>query len=231
MSRVDDIKEQLKASWQNIWQKIQETQAYVQLQDRYQTLSPSSQKLTRLAGVLVFILILVFYPMSLFFTSQDSITSFEEKRNLIRDLFKTYREASAQPNIPIPPSIDSLKSSINGILTTADLTDEQKGGVIEGAIEGKLIPQNLVSHVLQISLSKLNIRQIVDIGVNIVGISESVKMKDMTITAHPTDTRYFDVVYKLYSLNVPEPTPEPPPEVEKPAKKNAKKETSKDSDE
>ncbi len=229
MSQLDDIKEQLKANWQNFMQKVQENPNYVQLQDRYQTLSPTGQKLVRLLGILTFIFILVFYPMSLFFTSQDSITAFEEKRNLIRDLFKTYREASAQPNIPIPPSVESLRSSINNILTTADLTEEQKGGVIEGAAEGKLIPANLVSHVLEISLSKLNIRQIVDIGINIVGISESVKMKDMTITAHPTDTRYFDVKYKLYSLNVPEPTPEPPPELEKPSKK--KKDAVKDSDE
>lgn len=229
MSQLDDIKEQLKASWQNILQKVQENPSYVQLQDRYQTLSPSSQKMVRLLGVLTFIFILVFYPMSLFFTSQESITAFEEKRNLIRDLFKTYREASAQPNISIPPSVESLKSSINGIITAADLTDEQKGGVIEASAEGNLIPANLVSHVIEVSLSKLNIRQIVDIGANIVGISESVKMKDMTITAHIADTRYFDVKYKLYSLNVPEPTPEPPPEIEKPSKK--KKETTKDSDE
>lgn len=229
MSQLDDIKEQLKAGWQNIWQKIQENPSYVQLQDRYQTLSPSGQKMVRLLGVLGIIFVLVFYPMSLFFTSQESITSFEEKRDLIRDLFKTYREASAQPNIPIPPQVESLKSAINNILMTADLTDEQKGGVIEAAAEGKLIPANLVSHVLQVSLSKLNIRQIVDIGVNIISISESVKMKDMSITAHPADTRYFDVTYKLYSLNVPEPTPEPPPEIEKPSKK--KKDTTKDSDE
>lgn len=229
MSQLDDIKEQMKAGWQNLMQKVQENPSYVQFQDRYQTLSPSSQKMVRLLAALTFILILVFYPMSLVFTSQESITAFEEKRNLIRDLFKTYREASAQPNIPTPPSVESLKASINSIITTADLTDEQKGGVIEAATEGKLIPANLVSHVINVSLSKLNIRQIVDIGINIVGISESVKMKDMTITANPTDTRYFDVTYKLYSLNVPEPTPEPLPEIDKPSKK--KKETTKASDE
>lgn len=229
MSQLDDIKEQLKANWQIILQKVQENPSYVQIQDRYQTLSPSGQKMVRLGGVLAFIFLLVFYPMSLFFTSQDSIVSFEEKRALIRELFKTYRDASAQPNIAIPPSAESIKSTINSILTTADLTEEQKNGVIDATPEGKLIPANLVSHVIEVSLSKLNIRQIVDIGASIVGISESVKMKDMSITAHLADTRYFDVKFKLYSLNVPEPTPEPPPEIEKPSKK--KKEVKKDDEE
>lgn len=231
MSRLDDIKEQLKTTGQNLWQKIQESQSYVQMQDRYQTLSPASQKLARFASVLAVILILVFYPMSLFFTSQESIVSFEEKRNLIRELFKTYRESSVHPNISIPPMVEVLKSNISGIILAADLTPEQNGGVIEAAPEGKLIPSSLISHVLEVRLLKLNIRQIVDIGTNIIGISDSVKMKDMAITAHSADPRYFDVTFKLYSLNVPEPTPEPPPEVEKPKKGSNSKKDSKGSDE
>lgn len=229
MSRLDDIKDQLKTTGQNIWQKIQEQPTYVQMYDRYQVLTPGAQKMVRAGGVLLVIFILVFYPMSLVLTAQDSIASFEEKRNLIRDLFKTYREASSRPNIQVPPTLESLRSSINGILNAADLTAEQNNGVIEASIEGKLIPSALVSHVLEIKLSKLNIKQIIDIGANIVGISESVKMKDMSISAHPPDPRYFDVSFKLYSLNVPEPIPEPPPEPVKPIKKG--KETSKDGDE
>lgn len=233
MSRLDDIKEQLKGVAQSLGQKIQESPAYVQWQDRYQTMSPSSQKLVRMGAVLSFIFFLVFYPMSLFFTSQETIASFEEKRNLIRELFKTYRESSARPNISVPPSIESLKASINSILTTADLTPEQNSGVIEGVVEGKLIPSALVNHMLEVRLAKLNIKQIVDIGASIVGISDSVKMKDMSISAHAADPRYFDVSFKLYALNVPEPTPEPPPEPEPKSKKgsNSIKEDSKGGDE
>lgn len=232
MSRLDDIKEQLKITGQNIWQKIQESPSYVQLQDRYQGLSPSAQKLVRAGAALGAIFILVFYPMSLYFTSQTSIVAYEEKRNLIRDLFKTYRESSARPNIAIPPSAESLRSTISNIISTADLTPEQNGGVIEARAEGSLIPATLISHVVEVNLLKLNIRQIVDIGASLVGISDSVKMKDMSIIAHQADPRYFDVSYKLYSLNVPEPTPEPPPEPEKPAKRGSStnKDSSKDSD-
>ena len=223
MSQLDDLKERLKATAQNLGQKIQESQAYIQLQDRYQTLTPSSQKLARAAAVLLVILISVFYPLSLFFSSQGSIHSFEEKRSLIRELFKTYRESSSRLNIPAPPAADGFKSSVNGLLTQADLTPEQTNGIVDIRDEGKLIPPGLVSYALEVRLSKLNIKQIVDIGAGLVGLSDSVKMKDMAITAHAADPRYFDVTYKLYSLNVPEPTPEPPPEVEKPAKKGSVK--------
>ncbi len=226
MSQLDDLKERLKATAQNLGQKIQESQTYIQLQDRYLTLSPGSQKLARAASVLLVLAILLFYPLGLYFTSQQSVNAFEEKRGLIHELFKTYRESSARPNIPLPPAVDALKSSVNTIISQADLTPEQTNGVIDIHDEGKLIPPSLISYALEVRLSKLNIKQIIEIGANLVGISDAVKMKDMAITAHSADTGYFDVVYKLYSLNVPEPIPEPPPEPEKPVKKgSAKKES------
>ena len=94
---------------------------------------------------------------------------------------------------------------------------EQNLGATPASFEGRLIPNNLVSNVLSIKLAKLNLKQIVDIGGSLIGLSESVKMKDMSIVANATDTRYYDVTFKLYSLKVPEPTPEPLPEPEKKA--------------
>jgi hypothetical protein len=218
VSVITDLGDQFKSLGQRIGQQIQDSPAYMQMQDRYQSLSPSSQKMVNLFGAVLITFILTVYPMSQFFDSQSTINSFEDKRNLIRELFKTYRESSARPNIAVPPSYESLRASVASILAAADLTPEQNNGLLEGSDDGKLIPKSLVSHILEVRLSKLNIKQIVDIGANIVGISDSVKMKDISIIAHASDTRYFDVVYKLYSLNVPEPTPEPPPEVEKPKK-------------
>ena len=114
----------------------------------------------------------------------------------------------------VPPQFESLKASIESILNGANLIPEQRVGILETSVEGRLIPQTLVTHVLEIKLAKLNLKQIVDIGTSIAGISESVKMKDLIIAAHPKDTRYFDVAYKLYSLNVPEAAPELPPEID-----------------
>lgn len=222
MSRLDDIKEQLKSQWQILSQKIQDSQAYIQLQDRYQTMTPSMQKMTKFGIGFLIVFLFLFYPFSLFFTSQESISLFEEKRNLIRELFKTYRETSARPNISMPPAVESLKASIASIIQMQDLTPEQNQGVTDSFSEGSLIPQSLVSNVLEVHLSKLNIKQIVDIGTGIIGISDTVKMKDMSLSAHPADTRYFDVKFKLYTLKVPEATPEPPPEMEAKPKKGSK---------
>jgi len=226
MSRLDDIKEQIKTTAIRIGHSIQESEGYQKLQDRYQSLNPSSQKLVWVGGAVLAAGIILFYPLSQISSSQSSMTEFEDKRGLIRDLFKTYRESSAQASIPVPPEISALKGTIESILSGANLLPEQHVGVIETAAEGRLIPQSLVSHVLEVKLAKLNLKQIVDIGSAIAAISNSVKMKDLVITAHPADTRYFDVTYKMYALNVPQPTPEPPPEIEPRPKKGKGKSNS-----
>lgn len=212
MSQLDNLKEQFKAGGTRIAQQVQESPAYQQAQDRYENLSPAAQKLAWAAGTVFILFTLLFYPLSNFTASQENLALFQEKRDLIRDLFRTYREASSAPNIPVPPPPDSLKAAIDGVVARAALLPEQTLGVSAGAAEGRLIPGNLVAAVYEIKLAKLNLKQIVDIGTSLVGISESVKMKDLLINANAQDTRYFDVTYKLYSLNVPQAMPEPLPE-------------------
>lgn len=214
MSLADSLTAQMKALGQRIGQQIQESQSYQQAQDRYQNMSPGMQKLTMALATVIILFVVLYYPLSNLAESRTALAMFEEKRNLIRELFKTNRESSSAPNIAVPPSADGLRSAVEAILSRAELLPEQILGTSQGAIEGRLIPQNLVSSVLQVKLSKLNLRQIVDIGSSITGISESVKMKDLLITANRQDTRYYDVTYNLYTLKVPEPTVEAPPEIE-----------------
>ena len=221
MSRFEDLKEKLKSIAQQLGEKIQETEGYNQLQDRYQSLNANSQRLVWIIGSFLILALVLFYPLGQISNSQSLITSFEEKRTLIHDLFKTYRESSGNSGVPVPPQFESLKASVETIINGANLIPEQRVGTIQSVVEGRLIPQSLVSHVLDVKLAKLNLKQIVDIGTALSGISESVKMKDLVISAHAADTRYFDVSYKLYSLNVPEVIPEPPQEIEiKPKKGN-----------
>ncbi len=211
MSQLEDLKDRFKAIGARLGEQIQESESYTKLQDRYQSLSASGQKLVWIFGIISVMLVLLFYPTTQLTTSQELITSFEEKRGLIRDLFKTYRESSGNSTVAVPPPQETLRNAIESVLTVANLIPEQRVGLIQSTAEGRLIPASLVGYVMEVKLAKLNLKQIVDIGTAINAISESVKMKDLTLNAHAQDTRYYDVTYKLYSLNVPEPTPEAPP--------------------
>lgn len=220
MSLVTNIKEQSKALVHKIGQQIQESPSYAQLQDRYENMTPNMQKVSTALAVLAVLFVILFLPLSNLTQSQKTLSLFEEKRNLIRDLFRTYRESSGAPNVVVPPNSQGLQVAVESIISRAELIPEQNLGMSEGPVEGRLIPQSLISNVLQIKLAKLNLKQIVDIGSSLATISESVKMKDLLISANRQDTRYYDVTYKLYSLKVPEPTVEPLPEPDKKEKKS-----------
>lgn len=223
MSRLEEILEPITSQFVSLWEKIQESEAFNQLKDRYQTLTPSGQKLVQLITVLVVAGVLLYSPMSQLQISHTLVEEFEVKRNLIRDLFKTYHDSPTASHLNPAPASAELIASIQSSLQGARLVPEQIVSVNAAAAEGKLIPQNLLLEVIEVKLSKLNLRQIVDIGTNLANLSHAVKVKDMLINAHADMAGYFDVNYKLYSLKVPDPIQEAPPEVIEPKKGKKKK--------
>ncbi len=203
MSRLQEIQEQFKQKGIEYWDKFKETELYQKLDDKYESLSPRGQKITRYASAIVVILILVSYPLSQLETSKTLIAEFETKRQLIRDLFKINRDSSTKITLPLPPS--DLTSQVRSTLMSAQLLPEQIIAVSPIEPDGNLIPRHLVGSAVAVQLSKLNIRQTVDIGTQLANISGSVKVKDLLMSASSDKAGYFDVTYKLYSLNVPQP--------------------------
>lgn len=225
MSRLDEIRDQLKEKFTEIFEKIKETELYQKADEKYNSLSPSGQKVTRYLSVLLVLFILFFYPMSQLQMSREFVTEFEVKRELLRDLFKTYRESGATPSLPPPPQGGELVSQVNTLLSTAQLLPQQILNVSVVEPDGRIIPAKLVNSVVAVQLSSLNIRQAVDIGTQLANISASVKVKDLDMIATVGKTGYFDVTYKLYAFNVPQPIVEATPELEPPTKGKKKKTT------
>ena len=221
MSRLEEIKEQAKASLQQTWERIQESEAYNQLNDKYQGLSPSGQKIAQVVTAVVLAGIVFYSPISQLQLSSELLTQFEDKRTLIRDMFKTYRESSGGIQMAPAPQVNELVSTIQGSLQGAKLIPDQILSVNPTQPEGRLIPANLQQGVVEVKLAKLNLRQIVDIGLQLANISQAVKVKDMFMQANAEMAGYFDVTYKLYALKVPEALPEPPPEPVNNKKKKA----------
>ncbi len=231
MSRLQELGEQLKTRGEEIFEKIKETEAYQKLSDRYESLSPQGQKITKFASVFVILFVVIYTPLSQLSNSKEFVADFENKRQLIRDLFKVYRESGSNAFLPKPPSPETLISMIQSSLQGEQLLPEQIQSVQIGTGEGRLIPQNMLAEVVDVKLSKLNLRQIVDIGSRLSQMSKTLKLKDMTIQAHPENNGYFDVTYKVYALNVPEAPIELPPEPENKNKKNSNKNNNEDGNE
>ncbi|AFY01272.1 hypothetical protein [Bdellovibrio bacteriovorus] len=211
MSSFDDLKEKLVSDARVTWERIQESGAYNQLRDRYENMTPAMQKLTLVGGVALVSLIILSIPYGKYTQSTEYVGEFESKRMTIRELLKVSRESSDVPQIPQAPSMDMIRNNIDNQIKAANLLPEQIKGTEIQDNNSNLVPKNLTEGLLQVSLAKLNIRQVLDLGYQFQSINPSVKMKDMVMTANREDNRYFDVVYKMVALAVPAaPAPEAP---------------------
>lgn len=211
---IDDIKEQTVGRLRAGWEQVQESSLYQQARDKYENLTPTTQKLVLVGAVGLVIFALLAIPGGSLSTSSDSITRFEEKRSLIRDLLKVSRDANDSPDIPTPPDISSLKSRVEMSLQQAQLLPEQMKGVEITSESSTLVPAPMVAGMLKVSLAQLNLRQIVDLGYQIQAISPSFKMTAMEMIASAAKPKYFDVVFKFIALNVPQPAAAPSPDMD-----------------
>lgn len=201
---LDDLKDSLKSQLGQTWSRIEDSSFYNQMKDRFENLPPAQQKLTLMGAGALFALFLISVPYSYYSTSAEYVSTYEEKRGLIRELLKVTRESSEVPDLPSAPSSEMLRSSIENQLRMANLLPEQMKGIDMVTAETSLIPKGLLEAGLKVSLAKLNLRQIIDIGYNIQSISPSVKMSSMDVTANAEDSKYFDVDFKLVTLSVPQ---------------------------
>lgn len=218
----EDLRERFSSEFKNQWEQFQESSLYILVKEKYENLTPPMQKLA-LAGVGLFIsYLLLSLPLSYYWTSQDYITEFENKRQLIRDLLKVSREASEAPDLPVPPEVNALKSQVDNQIQNARLLPEQIKGTEVSSERVGLIPENLLQGVLKVSLAHLNLRQIVDLGYQFQSISPSVKMTDLQMQANQKNPKYFDVVYKLAILAVPSQVEEQPEPEKAPPKKRGR---------
>jgi hypothetical protein len=213
----EDLRDRLQSEGKMLWEKIQESSLYIQIQERYQNLSPTMQKIT-LTGIAVFLALLFFNaPLSYFSASNENVSQFEEKRQLIRDLLKVSRETQDGLQMPVPPDVSSLKSQVDNQIQAAQLLPEQIKGTEVVTDRSVVIPGNLINGMLRVSLAQLNLRQIIDLGYQFQSVSPSIKMLDLQMEASAKDPRYFDVIYKMAVLAVPSQNeapgdePAPPP--------------------
>jgi hypothetical protein len=212
----EELRERIQSESKAQWESFQQSSLYIQVKERYENLTPVMQKVTLVGFSLFFAYLVLSIPLGYYSQSSTYVSEFEEKRQLIRDLLKSSREAQESPNLAIPPSVDSLKAQIETQIQSAKLLPEQNAGTEILGEKPKMIPGNLSQGVLRVQLKKLNVRQILDLGHQFQTVNSSVKMTDLVMQANPEDPRYFDVSYKLAVLAVPSqiesaPEPEAPP--------------------
>ena len=194
----DDLKDQLKERLASIWSAISESPAYNTLRERYESLSPGSQKGLILTALVSVILLLLSVPASYLMTSSDNMTAFEENRLAIRDLLRASRLMQNSSQLPDGLSSADLRGRIQSALQGFDLLADQTVAVNELALDGQG-PAGLQQSGVSVVMKQLNLVQILDIGQRLQNLTPAVRMADIEVTSNPVRSGYFDVTYKIMS--------------------------------
>ncbi|MBN8537029.1 MAG: hypothetical protein J0M15_08245 [Deltaproteobacteria bacterium] len=210
----EEVVENLKSAGNSLKEKITESSLFQSMQERYQNLNPLQQKLS-LTGLSVFFLFVVLYfPLDHYLLSNENTEQFESKRLLTKNLIKSHREVNNLSDFPVPQTSENMKSLIQGYLKEMNFLPEQIKYLNITSGSSSLIPLNKIQYGLELSLSKVNVRQITNIGSKLQSIHPALKLKDLLITMNKEDSRYQDGTFKLIALNIPkyiQPLPEPEP--------------------
>lgn len=209
----EDLKEQLREQFSTLWNRIQESSAWIQLSEKFNDLTPGAQKALLASASALLALMLLAFPWMFYSSSQTLVTEFEDNRRMIRELYRVSRATKTMPSPPAAPG--DLQNLVNGHLRSPELglQPEQIRSVSPldaQSVPG--IPKALEKDGLTVSLGKLNLRQVVDVGHGLQTLHPSLKMTGLTVKASPEDHHYFDVEYQIVAVSLPpEPAPKAPP--------------------
>jgi type II secretory pathway component PulM len=213
----EDLRDQFSERAQAVWGRVQESSVYIQLSEKYADLNPTSQKIVAVVAILLVSLFTLMIPWSYISSSNTSLALFEENKALLRELYRVSRASSELQGAP--PQIDpgQLQGRAQGQLTSMGLQAEQVGGVtiIDNAQPGGPqlpgVPKAVQQKGIEVTLKKLNLRQIIEVGYQMMTIQPGLKMTGLTVTASAPDPHYFDAVYRIISFSLPGPPPEAKP--------------------
>lgn len=209
---LEDLKDQLRENWAELRSKIEEDSTFNTLRERYETLSPGAQIGLKLGLLLLVLAIFVYIPYTFFSAASDNVALFEGKRSTIRKLLRASRTASDGASVDNPPPIPQLTENVRSRLQTYALLPEQIGGITPldtAALGGRYAPKEIEQDGLGVTLTKLNLKQVIEIGYGLQTLMPGVRLVGMEMKASSPDPHYFDVVFKLARFGLPS-APEPP---------------------
>lgn len=201
----ESLKDQLRDQWNELLGKIQENPSFQTLKEKFEALPTTTQQAITIVSIVLATFFVLSFPYSYISTSSENLAVFEENRGLIRDLLAASRTIKEPSPLPSGLSGEALKSQLNSILTENRLIPEQIVDLqtMKGRPADKLVPPVIEQSGVAVSLKKLNLRQIVDLGHRFQSLNAGVKVLSMDIVRSASQTHYYDVVFKVVNFSLP----------------------------
>lgn len=203
---LDDIRDKSLELLQSIKGQLDESDSYIQLKERYDSLSPFFQKLILSAVGLIFGFFLLQFPLSYYNAGSDNIALFEENRDLVLDLYNVKRRSQATPAISPPLEASALEGRARSAIASARVQPDQIKGISffnnAGPTSSSFIPKAVTQSGVEVRLANLNLTQIVDIGHSLSNLGSMTKITGLEVRPGLALGNYFDATFKIVSFNV-----------------------------
>lgn len=201
--RFEEIKEQAIDSAKFYWEKIKESPAFIQAQEKYEELNPNIQKLIKYGAAFFIVYFIFSFPLAWRNQANENLDKYQKNRDLIEDLLNVQVEAQNAPNVNTNVSSGQLQSQATEVLDKSGLAKEQITAntlVTSAQRQFSFIPKEINYVGVQIALSKLNLTQILDIGTKLQNVNNSAKLIELDMSANKDDNHYYDVTFLLASF-------------------------------
>jgi hypothetical protein len=200
----ESYKEQLIELLKNYKNKIQDSETYIRLKEKYDNLPQNYQYAILSMTVLLLFYFIYSIPASFVSVADEKIGYFEENRQLTRELIRAGRIARTIQLPPPAPSAEALTSQVENILLEERVLPEQKTATtpMPEVASSKIVPKSINQTGLKTALKQITLKQIIKIGESINNIN-STKLMNIAILADKKDPHYYNVDYEVAAFSVP----------------------------
>ncbi len=202
---LEEMRERLSQQLKDLGGKIQDSPVFQSLKEKFDDLPANQQKVVVILLAVVVSFFLFSFPYENWSSSSDSVTEFEDRRELIRDLLKVTKETSELPSFTPAPELGQIKTDIEMRLQQFQLINEQIAGInVEMPANSNLIPTSRQEGGIKVMLKKLNLRQVVDITAQLQAMEPAIKLKNLSLDSNLQDARYLDAVLEFVVIKIPQ---------------------------
>ena len=185
----EDLKKQLSYQLESLQSRINESNLFNLLRERYESLSIFQQKIIKHGAVALLFLLLIMVPLSYFFSSMSYWKEFQEKRSASLAML----QARSKPRAFLsPPAESDLKLRISNIVRKY----REEGGIIKNKPSKRLNDKKTRQIDFEVEVNLLNVREAIQLGTDLHDLPQS-RLASLIMRENPEHPKRYDVSFAL----------------------------------
>ena len=199
---LNNLKEELLSFCRNLYSSFINSSAVFFLKEKYDHLTPLYKRIIQVVGGVVLLTILLYYPTSLLYSSMVHIRDFKTKQGLLQELWVVSTSRSSGASSFYSPNRDMV-SLVQQKIKAMRIPEKQiqKIQKVSRLVPAPKLPLSAKATVVEVSMEKLNLTEVVQYGHQMEQFSKNIKLMDIKIQEDAQKKHYFNVSYFLYIFN------------------------------